>query len=313
MGTDLGKYRAAERLLWDRVGLTPTERFLDLAGGERVRVQETGEGPPVLFVHGAANAGTSWFQLMADMPEFRCIALDRPGCGLSDPIVGGPVRDADSVAAYADRLLGEVIDALEVPSVSVVATSYGGFFALRGAAAQIDKVDRLVTMSWSLGAPMEKVALSMRMAALPGMKRLMPRMPITRGVVKAMFRSIGLERAIVTGTFDDEMLDWAVACMKYTDTMANDLQSSPDTVTFFGGVNDRLLLTDELLSRVKVPTLMLWGDEDPNGGRAVAEMFAPRLPDAELVMIPEAGHAPWIDERDLCASKTREFLSAGAV
>ncbi len=310
MGKDLGLYRDAERLLWDRVGLTPTARFVELAGGERVRVQETGDGPPVLFVHGAMNAGTSWFQLMAAMPEFRCIALDRPGCGLSDPIVGGPISDVDGISAYADRMLGEVIDALEVPSVSVVATSYGGFFALRGAAAHIEKVDRLVTMSWSLGAPMEKVAFSMRMAAFPGMKRLMPKMPMTPSIVKRTFRQIGLERAIDTGTFDDDMVDWVVACMKHTDTMANDLRSSPDTVTLFGGLNERLLLTDELLSRVTVPTLLLWGDEDPNGGRAVAEAFAPRLPNAELQVIPEAGHSPWIDELDLCASRTREFLSA---
>ncbi len=310
MGNDLDRYRDAERRLWQRVGLTPTERFLDLAGGERVRVQETGDGPPVLFIHGAMNAGTSWFELMAAMPEFRCIALDRPGCGLSDPIVGGPISDVDGVSAYADRLLGEVIDALGVPRLSVVGTSYGGFFTLRGAAAHIDKVERLVTMSWSLGAPMEKVAFSMRMAAIPGMKRMMPKLPITRGVVKTLFRQIGLERAIETGTFDDEMLDWAVAVLKHTDTMANDLGSSPDTVTFFGGLNEQLLLTDELLSRVTVPALLLWGDEDPNGGRSVAEAFAPRLPDAELVMIPEAGHAPWIDELTLCASRTRAFLAS---
>ncbi len=106
--------------------------------------------------------------------------------------VGGPSGDRASAAAHPGRLLGEVFDAVEVPSVSVVATSYGGYFALRGTAARADKVDRLVTMSWSLGAPMEKVAFSMRMSALPGMKRLMPKMPMTPGIGKRTFRPLPL-------------------------------------------------------------------------------------------------------------------------
>ena len=97
--------------------------------GETVRIQEVGEGEPVLFVHGAANAGTSWLQLMAALEGFRCIALDRPGCGLSEPIAAGPLRDMNAVEAYADTLVRDVLDALDLPRAHVVATSYGGYFA----------------------------------------------------------------------------------------------------------------------------------------------------------------------------------------
>ncbi len=309
MGKQIDRYLQAERRLWESVGVKPSERRVRLRTGEAVRVQETGDGPPVLLVHGAANAGTSWMSLMAKLPDFRCIALDRPGCGLSDPIIGGPLRDIDAIESYADRLLTDVLDALELPSATVLATSYGGYFAVRGAAAHPTRVDSMVEYSWLLGAPMDKVAMSMRLAALPGMHALAAKIPVTRTMVKALLRQIGLERAIETGTFTDEMIDWFLSVQRDTDTMANDVRSSPKIVTPVRGLNERILHTDELLARVTMPTLFLWGDEDPNGGELVARRFVARLPNAHLEVIAQAGHAPWIDELDLCADRTRAFLA----
>jgi len=57
-----------------------------------------------------------------------------------------------------------------------------------------------------------------------------------------------------------------------------------------------------------MPVLLLWGDEDSYGGEREAETFAARLPNATLEIVRQAGHAPWIDEIDFCAAKTREFL-----
>lgn len=302
-------HRRCERRLWELVGVVPEERRVRLRSGGAVRVQEAGDGHPVLFVHGAANAGTSWMSLVAALPGFRCIALDRPGCGLSDPIVGAPLRDLAAVESYADTLLRDVLDALELPSAHVVATSYGGYFAFRGAAAHPDRVDRIVELSWPMGAPMDRVALSMRLAALPGMQALTSRLPVTRGMVRSLLRQIGLERALANGRFDDAMIDWYWSLLRHTGTLGNDLRSSPSVITPIRGLNQRVLLSDDLLARVTMPVLLLWGDEDPNGGEAVARAFAGRLPDATLEVIPQAGHAPWIDEPDLCADRIRAFLS----
>ncbi|MEM7139982.1 MAG: alpha/beta hydrolase [Actinomycetota bacterium] len=57
-----------------------------------------------------------------------------------------------------------------------------------------------------------------------------------------------------------------------------------------------------------MPILFLWGADDPNGGEAVARAFAPRLPDARLHVIPDAEHAPWLDDLDTCVEYTRGFL-----
>lgn len=305
---DLARYREAEQVLWEKLGVSPTERYVTLATGERVRVQEVGEGAAVVFIHGGSIAGTSWCQLAARLDGVRCILVDRPGCGLSDPIVGGPLRDLAAVEDYADRLLPELLDALDLDRAMVGATSYGGLFAFRGAAAAPGRVDRIVEYSWLMGAPSESVPFSARIAAVPGMQALMTRVPMTRGMVKGALKQFGLGRAIDSGAFDDDMLDWAHALLRHTDTLANDVASSPKTVTPIRGFNTDLLLTDDLLSKLTMPVLFLWGEDDPNGGAAVARDFAARLPNAELVIVPGAEHAPWIDDPETCVARTQQFL-----
>lgn len=309
MPKDLQAYIDAERRLWDHVGVLPTERFVALASGERVRVQEVGDGPPFVLLHGGSISGTSWATLAAALDGVRCILVDRPGCGLSDPIAGGPLRDLGAVQRYADRLLSDLLDALDLESSAVGATSYGGLFAFRGAAAHPERVTKLIEYSWLMGAPSESAPLSARIGATPGLQSFMTRVPMTRGMVKAALRQFGLGRAIDSGAMDDVMLDWAHALLRHTDTLANDVRSSPKVFTPIRGQNVDLHLSGDVLSRLAMPVLFLWGEDDPNGGATVARDFAPRLPNAELVIVPGAEHAPWLDDLGTCVSRTREFLS----
>lgn len=105
------------------------------------------------------------------------------------------------------------------------------------------------------------------------------------------------------------MIDWVDALWRYTDTMANDTRSSPKVITPIKGHNEDLLLTDELLSKLTMPVLFLWGQDDPNGGAAVGSAFAPRLPNSELVIVPAAEHVPWIDDLTTCLTHTQAFLT----
>lgn len=307
MGIDA--YREAEARLWAKYGVVPVERYVRLPDGGAVRVQEVGSGTPVVFVHGGAVAGASWAHLVTALDDVRCILVDRPGCGLSDPIVGGPLTDLAALEAYADRLLPGLLDALELDEAAVAATSFGGFFAFRGAASAPERVTRLIEYSWLIGAPSERAPLAARIFALPGMQALAARIPMTRGMVERSLKQFGLRSAIESGAFDDDMLDWAHALIRHTDTMANDIRSTPKVILPIRGQNPDVLLTDELLAKLTMPVLLLWGEHDPNGGVAVATQFAPRLPDAELVVVPGAEHAPWIDDLETCRSHTQAFLT----
>lgn len=305
---DVQVYVEAERRLWDHVGVRPVERFVTLSTGGAVRVQELGDGPPFVLLHGGSIAGTSWATLAAALDGVRCILVDRPGCGLSDPIVGEPPRDLGAVQQYADRLLGDLLDALDLETAAVGATSYGGLFAFRGAAAQPERVTRLVEYSWLMGAPSEGAPLTARISALPGLQLLMTRIPMSRRMVKGALRQFGLGRAIDSGAMDDVMLDWAHALLRHTNTLANDVRASPRIFTPIRGQNVELHLGDDVLSKLTMPVLLLWGKDDPNGGAAVARRFATRLPNAELVVVEGAEHAPWLDDLETCVAHTRDFL-----
>jgi 2-hydroxy-6-oxonona-2,4-dienedioate hydrolase len=312
MGPDEAKYRAAERRLWDSVGLEPSERRVRLRDLDvQVRVQEIGEGPPVVLIHGASNGGASWANLVQGLTGFRCIMVDRPGCGLSDPMPGdaGTAR-VDAVKRAADQLLPDLLDALAVPTAHVVATSYGGFFALRAAAAAPERVRRVVLYSWSMGVPMDRTPLVMRIAGIPGLGQVTGRMPVSRASAKMMLRQVGLKGAIDSGKFDDTMLDWYVALLRHTSTLRNEIRSIPKVITPIEGVNRAMLFTDDLLARVSSPVYCFWGEDDPNGGAETAQRFVSRLPNARLELVADAGHAPWIDEPDRAIASTLAFLGA---
>lgn len=304
---DPASFLAAERSLWSRYGVTPTERRVTLRGRNDVRVQEVGDGPPVLFLHGTSVAGSSWV-LMANAlrDDFRCLLVDRPGCGLSDPIPVGPVTTSTAFKQFVDELTPDILDGLGLDTANMACTSMGAFFGFRAAMTSPERITKLVSYSWAMGSPMSNVPLMMRLGSPRPMKAMMNRMPIGATVLRSMLKQVGMKRAIETGSFDDDMVAWMLALLKHTDT----LRSETDNNTFVSlrGANPDYLFTDDELSRLVMPVLLLWGDEDTNAGEPEAKAFAARLPNASLEIVRQAGHAPWIDELDLCATKTRNFL-----
>ena len=303
------RFRAAERKLWASRSLAPVESFVPLRNGATIRVQEVGEGKPVVFVHGATNGGASWAPLLAHLKGVRAIAIDRPGCGLSEPVGGAEgFRTLDEVHRYTDQLLVDVFDALGLEQAAVGATSYGGLFAFRGAAAYPDRVSHIVEYSWPMGATMDKVPMTIRFGAIPGLDQVMAKIPPTRAGVRMLLRQIGLLAALENGQFDDIMLDWFVSLLRETNTMENEFRTAPRLFRPIAGLDPNVVLSSGLLSKVVAPVLFLWGTDDPNGGGSVARRFAAQLSDAELQLLPGAGHAPWVDEPELCAQRTMEFL-----
>ena len=109
-----------------------------------------------------------------------------------------------------------------LPTVRVVATSLGGHYALRGAAAHPDRVDRLVEFGFVPGAPLAELPLSMRMATIPGLQKLVRAIPPTRGAVRAILRQLGMGDALADGRISPELLDWFHALLRDTRTMRHD-------------------------------------------------------------------------------------------
>jgi pimeloyl-ACP methyl ester carboxylesterase len=294
------RYFDVEARLWDSLGLDPTERYVRLPRLDSpVRVQQVGDGPVVLFVHGGSASGANWAPLLPFVRGVRCVLLDRPGCGGS-PKGRVDIGTVDRFNDYADTLVADVLDALEIATAHVVATSLGGCFALRGAAAHGDRVERLTLFGYVVGAPLSHVPASMRVATLPVVGRLISSIPPTRSAVRMILRQLGLGPALANGRITEESFDWFHSLLRDTPTLHNEARLPRDLLR---PAATSVALPSELLERVRCPVAMAWGECDPFGGAEVAERFVRHLPDATLEMWPDAGHAPWIDDPERAAAR----------
>ncbi len=97
-----------------------------------------GEGPAVVFLHGAGGNHISWWQQIPTFRErYRCITIDHRGFGAStDPEREGAARFVDDLEALLDRL--------DVDRAALVAQSMGGLTALGLSARRPQRVSALV-------------------------------------------------------------------------------------------------------------------------------------------------------------------------
>jgi 2-hydroxy-6-oxonona-2,4-dienedioate hydrolase len=304
MSADVTAYRDAEATFWATIGREPTaEHHVRLpTTGTTVRVQEVGEGPPVLFLHGGPNAGSTWIPLLAHLDGLRCLLVDRPGTGLSSPY---PIT-ASNLPRIGARFVPEILDGLGIPRAHVVASSFGGHLALRSAAAHPDRFLRMVQMAAPALVPGDTIPPFMRLLARPTVRRIMNALPPNERANRSIFRQIGHGASLDAGRIPQAMFDWYLALQRYTDTMRNDGEMIGNVIPRSATIR----LTDELLAQVRVPTLFWWGADDTFGGEDVARHLVEVMPDAELTMVPDAGHLPWLDDPRAAAAATTAFLHA---
>lgn len=295
-------YREAEMAFWSAHGLEPSERFVRLAvTGSRVRVLEVGAGEPVLFVHGGPNAGSTWVPLLQHLPGHRCLLVDRPGTGLSEPFA----VNAANFAEFGSRFVGEVLDGVGVERSHVVASSFGGHLALRSAAHDPGRFLRMVQMGCPALVPGDSLPPFMRMISNPVTRRLAPMFPPNPRVGAAILRQMGHGTSLDAGRISTEFRTWSMDLQRYTDTLASDFEMLASILRNA----ERSRLTRESLAMARVPTLFLWGADDTFGGEAVARDLVRAMPDARLESLPASGHLPWIDDPLGLARRTAGFLS----
>lgn len=302
-------YRRAERRLCAFEGVSPVERRVHLARLDvDVRVQEVGHGEPTLFIHGGPNSGSTWLQLTARLRGVHCLLLDRPGTGLSGALPD-PVRP-HNLRAYAETLVVDVLDALEIEQAHLVVSSFGGMIALYSAASHPERIGRTVQMACPAMAPGSGVPPFMRLIMTPGIGRLIGLLPPTPRSARAILRQIGHGVSLDTGRIPEVFIDWYVALQRHTRTMANE----GAMIASAGGprgFDPALVLPDEVLAQVASPTYWLWGEDDVFGGYDVAERLATKMPDAQVEMLPAAGHLPWLDDPDHAAQVVTAHLRTG--
>ena len=275
-------------------------RHVELRSGRRVHVVETGEGPPVLFLHGSSTSSLSLLPLLDHLEGVRAIAVDRPGFGLSEPVRVPRGRFRDAAIEFVD----ETIEALGLDSVALAGNSMGGTWAIWQALARPQRVRRLVLLGSAPLLPRTRVPAPLRMAAAPLLGDLLPRVakPDARLVVRLM-ASMGEKDTI--GRYPD-LIDAVAAAGRDPITSTTNLAELRAAISTFGFRRSVRLHPDEL-RRLTVPTLLIWGDQDPVGAVEAARVTAGLIPGARLEVLP-GGHVPYLGNPERVSELLSRFV-----
>jgi pimeloyl-ACP methyl ester carboxylesterase len=255
------------------------------AYGLEIAFERVGEGPPLVLVHGAAVDSRMWRpQLTALADEFTVVAWDEPGAGRSSNV---PAEFA--LADYAN-CLAALIEALDLGPTHVAGLSWGGTVALElyrhhpGLVATLILVDTYA--GWKGSLPAEEVR-----ARVEGARQMLS-------------TPADEFHPSFAGLFAGDPPAESVALL---DEMAAAVR--PDSM------RTALLVMAEadqrdLLPRIAVPTLLIWGELDARSPLTVASQFEKAIADARLVVIPGAGHVSNLDQPEPFNDAVREFCRA---
>lgn len=302
--TTASGFEAAERRLFEVYGLEVESSFLELRDpAMRARVMESGEGTPVVLVHGGGGVGATWAPLMARLSGVRLVVVDRPGFGLSGSF---DYRGAD-LRQHAVGFLESVLDALDIERAAFVGNSMGGLWSFWLALDRPERVTRLA----QLGSPAlmtdTSAPLAMRLLSVRGLNRLMLAMEKpSPEQARTFLARLGHDEAVIDRELPEEFFEMVAA-----------YQELPNYATAWSSLVERCLglrgavpdvhLDEEELRRVQQPSLFVWGDGDVFGGPKIGERAVEVMPNARIEVV-SGGHLPWLDDPAGCAVAVSEFL-----
>jgi pimeloyl-ACP methyl ester carboxylesterase len=253
--------------------------------GLRVAYRRAGQGAPLVLLHGGLGDSREWRrQLEGLAEEFTVVAWDAPGCGGSDdPPAAWRLPD------YADCLAG-FTQALELGRPHVGGLSWGGGLALELYRRHPQVPRSLVLASayagWAGSLPpevvQERLERALREAELPPEQWV-------RGYLPGLF-SDAAPAAVVQEALA-MMLEVRPAGMR-------------PMVQGFAEADLR-----EVVPRIQVPTLLLYGDADRRSPpEVVARDLHAKIPGSRLVVLPGVGHQCDMEAPDRFNAEVRSFL-----
>ena len=259
--------------------------------GIEIHYRETGEGFPVVFVHGYTGNSRNWaLTIPALREEFRTISVDLRGHGLS----GRPASEDDYALEVMASDVYELLKALEVSECILVGHSMGGMVSQLLTLDHPEVVRALVLVDTAAEVPdgllhEERLGERRRLvevAEKEGMEAVFEeqmRLTPVHPAMKANPRSIEIWREQFLMTSREAY----VAC-------ANAMSSRRSLVGELGAIT--------------APTLVICGETDEPFLELSRQMHE-AIPGSELVIIPSAGHSPQFETPAEFNRELAEFLA----
>jgi pimeloyl-ACP methyl ester carboxylesterase len=255
--------------------------------GFKIHYVEQGDGPPIVFVHGIVFDHTMYEAQFEDLPDrYRCIALDLRGHGHSEAPRGPwTMQDCvDDVIAF--------IEGVDATPCHLVGLSWGGMIGVRIAVQRPELLRSVVLLDTSAGAERPDLA------------------ELERGFI-SMIQAQGMSDDVIGSSvpvmfgqrYVNEHEDGITVYYDRLRTM------DPNAVVdALGAIIERDSVLDRL-GEIKMPVLVIHGEQDAAIPIAEAEAIAAGIAGAELVRVPDAGHMTPLEAPDAVNVALAEFLA----
>ena len=246
--------------------------------GADVHYVDEGAGRPILMVHG----NPTWSFLYRDIiralqDEFRCVAVDLPGFGLSTAPAGFGFKPAEHAT-----VLAALIEHLDLDGYVLMGQDWGGPIGLAAAGRSPERVAGLVlgnTWAWSMSRRPAAYVWSQSIGGIPGryvVERLNAFVRVAMRLGARQRRPSGRVMEHYDRPFP------TAASRRPTWIFAHEITGSSDFLD-----REAAPALGALAGR---PALLPWGDKDPVFSLGDRDRLAAQLPHAELHTLRGAGH-----------------------
>lgn len=261
-----------------------------------LHVEEVGEGRPLVLLHGLGAHSYTWRHWIPGLSRrHRLLLVDLKGHGSAAAPADGAYAPADHAA-----LVSHLVRQRDLRHATLVGHSFGGTVALLAALRLLDTgapwLDSLVVIEGAaLPQPLPAYLRAVRSRVLgPLLLRAVP----SRTLVRAILRDIVHDPGTITARQVEayaEVLESADHRLALVETARRLVPSEAERLV-------------EEYPRIAVPTLLLWGREDPVVPLAVGRRLAELLPNATLHVLDGCGHLPQEECPEASLEPVLEFL-----
>ena len=264
--------------------------------------------PPLVLLHGIFDNKATWFRLATQLAGYRLIAPDLVGHGFSSkPTFGAQLAHQRYAPDMQAETLNEFITALKLDEMILVGNSLGGSLALRLYLRfpELAKKMRGLVLLAAAGYPQKLPGHLGELGGWPG--RL-----LTLAPVRSLAHWSGLLRLATRHTFrrcfhnhkkiPPALIDTALAVLQTPNSLYAYHYSArniapPDLAEFH-----------QHFAEVACPTLVFWGQQDHILHPHSARRFATDIPNAQLHLLEDCGHAPHLEYPDAVAQHIVRWL-----
>jgi pimeloyl-ACP methyl ester carboxylesterase len=275
----------------------PPSVFVPVSGmAVHLRDEGRREDPlPIVLLHGTSASLHTWDGWVAALaPTRRVVRFDLPGFGLTGPFASGDY----SLPSYV-RFVRALLDQQGIARCVLAGNSFGGTIAWAVAAAQPERVERLILVDAG-GYPLvsRAVPIGFRIARTPGLNQL-SRFILPRRVIESSLRNVYGDPDKVTAALVDRYYELTLRAGNRL-AVAERLRQAPAGI-----------LADEI-AKVKQPTLILWGEKDRLIPPEHAALFQRDIVGSQVVMFAALGHVPHEEDPEATVAAVQAFLAGAA-